>query len=126
MGYLYRPKLKSDARSENLVGEVLRERPPGAREYGRCCGHEDSAGGRALVPEGTRGRVATGRPVLPRADRIRYDEVATDLRQSSRTISSVGRALASHGEAGESGPSVSRELAEGVFFLHWLSLGGSG
>ena len=67
MGYLYRPKLKSDARSENLVGEVLRERPPGAREYGRCCGHEDSAGGRALVPEGTRGRVATGRPVLTRA-----------------------------------------------------------
>lgn len=27
------------------------------------------------------GRVATGQPVLPRADRIRYDEVAADLRQ---------------------------------------------
>jgi integrase len=27
------------------------------------------------------GRVATGQPVLPRADRVRYDEVAADLRQ---------------------------------------------
>lgn len=40
------------------------------------------------APEGARrflkgreGRVATGQPILPRADRIRYDEVAADLRQ---------------------------------------------
>src|SRR5262249_61963234 len=28
-----------------------------------------------------RGRVATGQPILPRADRVRYDEAAADLRQ---------------------------------------------
>jgi len=31
------------------------------------------------------GRVATGQPILPRADRIRYDEAAEDLRQHYRT-----------------------------------------
>lgn len=31
--------------------------------------------------DGRKGRVATGQPILPRADRVRYDDVATDLRQ---------------------------------------------
>jgi hypothetical protein len=31
--------------------------------------------------DGRRGRVATGQPMLPRADRVRYDEAAADLRQ---------------------------------------------
>ena len=31
------------------------------------------------------GRVAIGQPILPRADRIRYDEVAADLRQHYQT-----------------------------------------
>ena len=31
------------------------------------------------------GRAATGQPILPRADRIRYDEAAQDLREHYRT-----------------------------------------
>ena len=31
--------------------------------------------------DGRRGRAATGQPMLPRADRVRYDEAAADLRQ---------------------------------------------
>ena len=31
------------------------------------------------------GRIATGQPVLPRADRVRYEEVAADLRQHYET-----------------------------------------
>ena len=36
------------------------------------------------------GRAAAGLPVLPRADRIRYDEAAQDLRVSGRPILSHG------------------------------------
>jgi len=35
--------------------------------------------------DGRRGRVATGQAILPRVDRIRYDELATDLRQHYET-----------------------------------------
>jgi integrase len=31
--------------------------------------------------DGRKGRAATGQPILPRADRVRYDDVAADLRQ---------------------------------------------
>ena len=31
------------------------------------------------------GRAATGQPILPRADLVRYEEVAQDLRQHYRT-----------------------------------------
>ncbi len=34
------------------------------------------------------GRVATGQPILPRADRVRYEEVAQDLRQHYQTTGS--------------------------------------
>ena len=45
------------------------------------------------------GRVATGQPVLPRADRVRYDEAATDLRQhyeatGARNLTEAGWRLA--------------------------------
>jgi hypothetical protein len=50
------------------------------------------------APEGARrflkereGRVATGQPVLPRADRIWYDEIATDLRQHYEATGSRDR-----------------------------------
>jgi hypothetical protein len=35
--------------------------------------------------DGRRGRVATGAPIMPRADRIRYDELAADLVEFYRT-----------------------------------------
>jgi len=81
MGYLYRPKLKSGERSSiwwckyYVNGKPLRE-------------STGVTGDTKTAPEGARrflkereGRVATGQPVLPRADRIRYDEIAADLRQ---------------------------------------------
>jgi hypothetical protein len=33
------------------------------------------------ILDGRRGRAATGQPMMPRADRVRYDEAAADLRQ---------------------------------------------
>lgn len=40
------------------------------------------------------GRVAIGQPILPRADRVRYDEVAQDLRQHYRATGTRGLAEA--------------------------------
>jgi integrase len=37
------------------------------------------------ILDARRGRVATGQPVLPRADRVRYDDLATALRDHYRT-----------------------------------------
>lgn len=40
------------------------------------------------ILKGREGRLAAGQPVLPRADRVRYEEVATDLRQHYQTTGS--------------------------------------
>jgi integrase len=40
------------------------------------------------ILKGREGRLAAGQPVLPRADQVRYEEVATDLRQHYRTTGS--------------------------------------
>jgi hypothetical protein len=57
------------------VGQVLHAWPSGPREYRH--GNEDEAKRILRVREG---QAAGGQPILPRADRIRYDEAATDLR----------------------------------------------
>lgn len=50
-------------------------------------GVEKESEARRILKE-REGRLATGQPVLPRADRVRYEEVATDLRQHYRTTGS--------------------------------------
>src|SRR2546422_8442717 len=82
MGYLYRPKLKKrpgepEARESPVLGckYYVNGRP--VRE---STGHEKEEGARRFLKL-REGAVATGAPILPRADRIRYEEVAADLRQ---------------------------------------------
>jgi integrase len=80
MGYLYRPKLKSGARSSiwwakyYVNGRAVRESTGVAGDT-----QNPPAEARRFLKE-REGRVATGAPILPRADRIRYDELAKDLR----------------------------------------------
>src|SRR2546425_905082 len=74
MGSLYRPKLKSGRRSTiwwvkyYVNGRSVRE----------STGVEKETEARRFLRE-REGRVAIGQPSLPRADRIRYEEIAADL-----------------------------------------------
>jgi integrase len=79
MGYLYRPKLKSGARSEIWWAKYYVNGRP-VRESTSVAADTKTApeGARRFLKE-REGRVATGQPILPRADRIRYEEVAADL-----------------------------------------------
>src|SRR5712691_10491729 len=76
MGSLYRPKLKSGKPSTIWwVKYYVNGRP--VRE---STGTEKETEARRFLKERER-RVATGQPILPRVDRIRYEEIAWDLRQ---------------------------------------------
>lgn len=90
MGYLYRPKLKSGANCAvwwmkyYVNGKAIRE--------SSGTGKETEA--RRILKE-REGRVAAGQPILPRADRIRYEEAARDLREhyqvtGSRNLEEAG------------------------------------
>jgi integrase len=74
MGYLYRPKLKSGGPSSvwwakyYVNGKAVRESTRSEKE----------TDAKRFLKE-REGRAATGKPIIPRADRIRYDEVAKDL-----------------------------------------------
>src|SRR3989442_8482830 len=82
MGYLYRPKLKkrpgeTEARESSVLwckyyvnGRPVRE----------STGHEKEEGARRFLKL-REGAVAGGAPIVPRADRVRYDELAEDLVQ---------------------------------------------
>ena len=81
MGYLYRPKLKkrpgeTEARESSVwwCKYYVNGRP--VRE---STGHEKETEARRFLKT-REGAAATGAPILPRADRIRYDEIAKDLR----------------------------------------------
>jgi integrase len=75
MGYLYQPKLKSGARSGIWwVKYYVNGRP--IRE---STGAEKETEARRFLKE-REGRAVSGAPILPRVDRIRYDELAKDLR----------------------------------------------
>src|SRR5437899_1802051 len=80
MGYLYRPKLAS-----GRLGRVWH-----AQYFvnGRRIRESTRTAKRSEADRFLRlreGRAAEGRPVLPRVDRILYDEVAADLRLHYRT-----------------------------------------
>ena len=74
MGSLYRPKLKSGKPSTIWwVKYYVNGRP--VRE---STGTTKESEARRLLKE-REGRAASGHPILPRADRVRYEEVAQDL-----------------------------------------------
>ena len=83
MGTLYRPKLKSGRPSTiwwikyYVDGRPVRE----------STGTEKESDARRFL-KAREGRVATGQPMLPRADRVRYEEAAEDLRQHYETTGS--------------------------------------
>jgi integrase len=81
MGYLYRPKLKSGQRSSVWWCKYYQSGRP-VRESTRVEGDSETAPAEARrflkIREGA---VANGAPILPRADRIRYEEIAKDLRE---------------------------------------------
>ena len=83
MGYLYRPKLRNGTPGRiwwmkyYVSGRPVRE----------STGMDKESEARRLLKE-REGRVATSQPILPRADRIRYEEIAQDLRQHYRTTGS--------------------------------------
>src|SRR2546427_11894933 len=80
MGYLYRPKLKSGNRaSVYWIKYYVNGRP--IRESTRTDGKEQAK--RHLKQR--EGAAANGQPVLPRVDRITYQEVAKDLRTHYET-----------------------------------------
>jgi integrase len=95
MGSLYRPKLRNGAR-----GRFWR-----AKYYdggGRCVrvttGTESRKEAERFL-KAREGRVATGQPILPRADRVRYEEAVADLREhytatGSRNLTEAGWRLA--------------------------------
>ena len=76
MGYLYQPKLKSGGRSGiwwakyYVNGTAIRESTGTAKK---------TEAGRFLKER--EGRATTGQPILPRADRVRYGEIAFDVRR---------------------------------------------
>ncbi len=75
MGSLYRPKLKSGKPSTIWwVKYYVNGRP--VRE---STGTDRETEARRFLKE-REGRAASGQPILPRADRVRYEEVAQDLR----------------------------------------------
>ena len=80
MGYLYRPKLKSGELGAIWWCKYYANGRPVRESRGT---EKETEAKRFL--KAREGRVATGQPILPRVDRIRYEEVARDLRQHYQT-----------------------------------------
>ena len=80
MGYLYRRKLRN--------GELGRiwwaKYHVNGRHVRESTGTDRESEARRFLKE-REGRAATGQPILPRADRVRYEEVAQDLLAHYRT-----------------------------------------
>src|SRR5712691_8300006 len=85
MGYLYRRKL----RSGKLTSTWWCKYYVNGRPVRESTGTDKETEARRFVKE-REGRVATGQPILPRADRVRYDDVAQDLRQHYQVTGSRG------------------------------------
>lgn len=83
MGYLYRRKLGNG----NLGRIWWVKYYVNGRHVRESTGTDKESEARRLLKE-REGRAATGQPILPRADRIRYDEVAGDLRQHYESTAS--------------------------------------
>jgi integrase len=80
MGYVYRPKLKSGKRCQIYWAKYYVDGLP-KRESTGCHEREDA---RRILKQ-REGAAVSGAPILPRADKVRYEEVADDLRAYYRT-----------------------------------------
>jgi integrase len=85
MGYLYQRKMKSGNRTSTWWMKYYVDGRPkrvstGADDY-------DEARRRMKAREG---KVAMAQPILPRADRVKYEEIAEDLRQHYRATGTRG------------------------------------
>jgi integrase len=80
MGYLYRPKLKSGRHSGMWWVKYYQNGRPVRESTGVAADTETPPQEAKRFLKEREGRVATGQPILPRADRIRYEEAAADLR----------------------------------------------
>src|SRR5437879_1057370 len=83
MGYLYRPKLKSGELSRIWWAKYY----VNGRPIRESTGTEQETEARRFLKV-REGRVAAGQPVLPRVDRVPYDEIVQDLRQHYRITGS--------------------------------------
>lgn len=88
MGYLYRPKLKRDPGTPSEKARCSRilwcKYYVNGRAVRESTGTDKEQEARRFL-KAREGAVATGQPVLPRVDRIRYEEVAGDLRRHYET-----------------------------------------
>ena len=85
MGFLYRPKLRGGGHSRIWWCKYYVNGRP-IRESTGIAGDTETAPAEARrFLKAREGAVATGQPVLPRVDRIRYDEIAADLRRYYQT-----------------------------------------
>lgn len=80
MGYLYQPKLRSGQPGRIWWVKYYAN----GRPIRESTGVEKETEARRFL-KGREGRVADGQPILPRVDRVRYEEVATDLRRHYET-----------------------------------------
>jgi integrase len=80
MGYLYRPKLKSGETGRIWWAKYYAN----GRPIRESTGTQKETEARRFL-KAREGRVVTGQPFLPRVDRIRYEEVAQDLRRHYET-----------------------------------------
>jgi len=99
MGYLYRLKLKSGRRSEMWWAKYYVNGRPVRESTGVAADTETPPAEARRFLKAREGRVATGQPILPRADRIRYEDVAGDLRRhyqatGSRDLAEYDRRVA--------------------------------
>jgi len=93
MGYLYRPKHppKGKTYAEAKAHGTLHESSVWWAKYyvnGRAVRESTSTGKESEAKRFLKereGRVASGQPVLPRVDRVRYEDAASDLRDHYRT-----------------------------------------
>jgi integrase len=81
MGQCYRPKLKSGGRSKRWV---IAYYVPGKGKVRENTGTEDERVARKLLKE-REGRVAAGASILPRIDKVRWEEAEQDLRAFYQT-----------------------------------------
>src|SRR5262249_54446234 len=93
MGYLFRPKYAPEGQTypEARKAGTLRESLIWWCQYSlhgkrirESTGTEKETEARTFLKQ-KEGRVALGQPVLPKVDRIRYEEIALDLRRYYET-----------------------------------------
>ncbi len=85
MGYLYRPKLKGSTKEDPRFGRIWWVKYYVNGNPIRESTGTDKEKNATRFMKQREGRVAMGQPVLRRMDKIRYEEVAEDLRKHYRT-----------------------------------------